>query len=256
MQVKLGYVCDDSCTIWLDGTQVATDSDGPYATNTTTVTLAEGPHQFGVSLANGTGPSGFLFAAVNTATGAVLTSSDATWQAATAWYATDPDPYSYDRLYTPNPPIERGINIAPDFSLWTLAGGASYNAGTGVLTMPTTGTATSPAVRVDKPTGFAGVGADFYATTASPYASYAPNGGYYLGIKYFGSDGTTPAYNSANYAANGCANSISLSVWTLADARCSWFSGGPNVRYAILTFYGGTYSSPDLIMKTPIIILR
>ena len=155
----------------------------------------------------------------------------------------------------PIPPIERGINIAPDLSLWTLAGGASYNAGTGVLTLTSTGTATSPVMRVDKPTGFV-VGADFYATTASPWPSYAPLGGYYFGMSYFGSDSTTPAYNSGNYLGNGCANSISLSVWTLADTRCTYFAGGPNVRYATFKFYSSTYSSPDLIIKNPIIILR
>ena len=258
MQVKLGYVCDDSCTIWLDGTQVATDSDGPYVTNTTTVTLAEGPHQFGVSLANGTGPSGFLFAAVDTSTGTVLTSSDATWQAAVAWYATDPNPYSYDRLFTPNPPIERGVNIAPDFSLWTLSGGASYNVATGVLTLPSTGSAKSPTVRVDAPTGIA-AGGDFYATMASPYVSFAPNGGYLLGTSYYAPDGTTPAYNASlptSYTANGCAQSIRLSVWTSNDSRCV-FTGGPNVRYMSFVYSGssGGYSSPDLTIKNPLLIL-
>lgn len=152
------------------------------------------------------------------------------------------------------PLAPRGVNLAPSLSQWTLGSGATYNASTGILTLGATGAATSPLVRLDTPTGIS-TGADFYATTASPYVAIQPNGAMHNGISYYASDGTTAVMNSTGYTANGCAQSFSLNAWKTADTRCV-YSGGPNVIYVKVVFYGtnGGYSSSDLQIKNPIIL--
>lgn len=256
-QVKVSYACDNSCDVWLDGNKIVSSIAGWNVTQTVTVTLSKGSHKFGVALNNSAaGAAGFLFGALRTSDNAVLSLSDTNWKAANFWNAADQNPSSYDNSFTPNPPIDRGTSIGPDFSLWTLGGGATYSSVTKILTLPAAGTAGSPIVRVDRPTGIA-TGGDFFATTVSPYAPFVPKGGFLLGISYYGSDGTTPALNSSNYTANGCAYDINLSVWTLQDARCA-FNGGPNVYYVSYSFTGsnGGYASPDLQIKNPLLRLN
>lgn len=153
------------------------------------------------------------------------------------------------------PPLApRSVNLAPDFSQWTLANGATYNSSTGILTLGASGTAASPVVRLDNPAQVL-TGADFYATIASTNVSLQPNGGQHQGISYYASDGSTPVTNTAAYTANGCAQSYPLNAWKLADTRCV-YSGGPNVIYVKMTFTGsnGGYASSDLKIANPIIM--
>ena len=154
------------------------------------------------------------------------------------------------------PLAARGINLLPGFSRWTLSGGATYNSSTNELLLGNTGYAVSPLIRVDQPSGI-NVGGDFYATTASPYSSYVPNGGYHTGSSYYASDGITPVANSVGNMGNGCAMSITLSIWDLADTRCA-YSGGPLIIYLKISFTGtnGGYSSPDLKIRNPLLIIN
>jgi hypothetical protein len=99
-EVKIGYACDDSCDIYIDGTIVASANTGVVAT---TLTLSEGTHKVGVVLGNVSGPSGFGFAMTRTSDGAILTRSDASWLATNFWSATSVNVFSYDKLYVPNP---------------------------------------------------------------------------------------------------------------------------------------------------------
>ncbi len=153
-----------------------------------------------------------------------------------------------------------GVNIAPPIAQWTLANGATYNVSTGILTpysSTATGTATTPLIPVNQP-NLIKVSGDFYATAASPNASLAPKGGYHMGINYYGSDGVTPAANSAGYTANGCAQPITLSVWNSASVWCN-FTGGPNVyyiKYTVYGYYATGYASMDLQVKNPQLILN
>lgn len=152
------------------------------------------------------------------------------------------------------PTATRDINLMPDFSHWTLTGSASYNASSGELTLTGTSTAQSPLVRVDQP-GVMRTGADMYATVASTSTSLAPQGGYHVSIKYFGSDGTTPAQNTAGYTGNGCARVVPLGSWQTVDT-CT-FTGGPDIIYASYILVGphGGYTSAGIKMKTPLMIV-
>lgn len=150
----------------------------------------------------------------------------------------------------PTPP--RATNLtATNFTNWTLASGATYSSSVGELTLPAAGVATSPLVRVEKPTSIY-TGGDFYATTASPYPTLAPQGGFHINIYYYAADGTTAALNSAGYTANGCAMAFTLNTWDVSDMRCV-FSGGPNVIYVKFVIYGssGGYSSSPLKARSP-----
>lgn len=106
LSVKLAYACDDACTIYLDGNQIVTTNAGWSVLATTTITIPEGNHRFGISLSNGgAGASGFIFT-VQDASGYVITNSNsATWVAADTWYATDQNPFSYDTSFVANPTL-------------------------------------------------------------------------------------------------------------------------------------------------------
>jgi hypothetical protein len=149
-----------------------------------------------------------------------------------------------------------GVNTAPPISRWTLASGATYNTITGVLTLSSTGYATTPLIFVAQPASIH-VGGDFYATVASANGGLAPNGGYHMGIYYYGSDGVTPVQNSAGYTSNGCAQPITLSIWNSASVLCN-FSGGPNVYYVSYALWGSNlgYASSDLLTRNPILTLN
>jgi hypothetical protein len=103
--VKISYTCDDICNIYIDGNMVATSgSSGVSTVSTNTIVLSEGTHRFAASVLNGgLGPSGIIFAAVDSS-GNVLTDTTATtWYSADAWYGTDPNPFTYDASFAPNP---------------------------------------------------------------------------------------------------------------------------------------------------------
>lgn len=153
------------------------------------------------------------------------------------------------------PTAARNVNLMPDFSHWTLTGGATYNSGTGELSLNASGSAKSPLVRVDHPTTIK-TGGDMYATVASASGSLTPKAGYHVSISYFAIDGSTPALNSAGFTGNGCARGFTVSVWSIADQQCS-FAGGPNVIYINYTFIGptGGYTSTDIKMKNPLTIV-
>jgi len=153
------------------------------------------------------------------------------------------------------PAAPRSINLTADFSRWTLSGGATYVKTTKILTLTSAGIARSPIVRVDSPRFFA-IGGDFYATTASTSSVFTPQAGYHTNISYFGSDGVTPALNSGNFTANGCAQPFAVNTWSNNDRRCV-YNGGPNVIYSSFSFSGSNagYASPDLKIKTPLMIV-
>jgi hypothetical protein len=159
-------------------------------------------------------------------------------------------------VFTVSGAASAGVNIAPPISKWALASGATYNAGAGTLSLTPTGTAATPLIFVGQPTTI-NVGGDFFATVASANGGLAPNGGYHMGIYYYGSDGVTPALNSAGYTSNGCAQPVTLYSWNLAKVSCN-FSGGPNVYYVTYAAWGSSsgYASSDLLIKNPILTIN
>lgn len=141
------------------------------------------------------------------------------------------------------PTAPRSTNLVSDFSTWTTSGTITYNSSTKemVCSNGASGSATSPLMRVDKPsTGTFRYEA--YASVASATRAYS---GSYAGSSYYASDGTTAAYNSAPdpgpYAGNGNAP-------TLAAPLSSWqpvtfpMTLGPNIIYARISINcdGGT----------------
>lgn len=149
--------------------------------------------------------------------------------------------------------VARGTTLISGYSNFSLSSGATYSSSAGRITT-NAGYALSPLVLVNRPTSII-IGGDFYATTASPYASYAPDGAFQVSVKYYAADGVTPVLNSAGYDTNGCSRSFALNVWDVNDQRCS-FSGGPNVVYLRYYIYGSAQgrSSPDLTTRNPLVI--
>lgn len=149
----------------------------------------------------------------------------------------------------------RNVNIAANYSQWYLTGGSAYNAGLGELTVASGGNATSPLIKVDSPTGIT-VGGDFYATAQAASTSLDPKGAYHIAIFYYGADAVTPVQNAAGYTSNGCAQPISLNVWS-TSMLCG-FTGGPNVVYVKYVLYGSNsgYASPNYLSKNPQMILQ
>lgn len=124
----------------------------------------------------------------------------------------------------PTPP--HGVNLVSDFSNWTLSGGVTYDAGTKEIRLGnTTGTATSPLVRVDG-AATCRFQLESYATQPSPTAT--PQTQVYSGSKYYGSDGVTLVTNTGGYTSNGNAYSHNLNTWV----NYTWNTAcGPNVKY-------------------------
>lgn len=151
------------------------------------------------------------------------------------------------------PQAPRGTNLAPSFAQWTLTGSASYNSPTGEISFGTSGTARSPLIRVDSPASFTYL-ADMFATT--PSTQFTPQGGYASGMNFYGSDGVTAVTNSGGFTSNGCAKAVPLNAWQTPAASCG-YAGGPNVIYiTYVYYYSATYSSSDLKLKNPQLIIN
>lgn len=87
------------------------------------------------------------------------------------------------------PKAPRDVNLAPDFSAWTLSGGVTYDAASKEIRLNSSnGSAASPLIRVDASTS-AKFGFESYATQPSPTAT--PDTQVYLSSQYFGADGNS-----------------------------------------------------------------
>lgn len=147
------------------------------------------------------------------------------------------------------PTTPRGINLAPDLSSWSLAGGTSYNSSTKELTLTTSGSVTSPLIRVDEPTS-ANLQVESYATTSSP--SFTPSSGVHFSAFYYAADGTTPVMNTIGYVSNGNAQAIPLSTWT----QRTWSTpNGPGIVYVKFAINSSptTYTSDNKVKNVTVI---
>jgi len=128
-KIRVSYACDDTCVIWLDGSKIATTGANSSATTEyVDITLTEGAHQFGVSLGNGSGPAGFLFAAVRLSDNTVFAKSDSGWTAANFWESSLNDYYSYDKNFLPTNTTSALANV---FVVGGGGGGANNHGGGG-----------------------------------------------------------------------------------------------------------------------------
>lgn len=131
--VKVSTACDDSCAVYMDGTQLYLDANSWTTPYVYTGTLAAGWHTFGVAVYNGgssANPSGFLFDAVRTSDGAVLMRSDSTWQSMNKWESNRNNYYTYSASYAPTPSQTKGIASVSALVVAGGGGGGS-NAGGG-----------------------------------------------------------------------------------------------------------------------------
>jgi hypothetical protein len=151
--------------------------------------------------------------------------------------------------------VARNVNLAAAYSQWTLAGGATYASGTGQVTIPAGGSATSPLMRVDSPASIT-IGGDFYSSNQATYAPFTPNAAYHYSISYYAGDGVTPVANTAGYTSNGCAQPYPVNTWS-TSTLCG-FSGGPGIIYVRYSLFGsnGGYASPDYLTRNPQLILQ
>lgn len=124
-QVKLGYDCDDSCDIYMDGNVVAS---GVYAIGTTTLNMTAGSHHFGAVLRNGSGASGFMLSVVRTSDNVTLTETSPIWTAASSWSVTAPNPFSYDSSYVTNPDT---LSTTNNIKILVVGGGGGGGANMG-----------------------------------------------------------------------------------------------------------------------------
>lgn len=125
-EVKITNICDDDCTIYLDGSVITEASPWNSGNGTTSVvmTLTPGSHQLAARLYNagaGANPSRIAISVVTTTGNTVLTRTDNRWLAANAWTSgTGTNVYSYEKDYTPSP---SEIAEAPSIDLAVVGGG-------------------------------------------------------------------------------------------------------------------------------------
>lgn len=102
-QVRIETLCDDTCSVYVDGETLSTTIAGGIRTSVYT-TLQPGSHKFGVKLRNNSvGLAMFNMTAFRVSDGAILTQTDANWLASTSWTTTNQELYSYDSTFTPVP---------------------------------------------------------------------------------------------------------------------------------------------------------
>lgn len=125
--VKISYLCDDACSIYMDGQEIA---EGTWnAVYNYTTTLTPGAHRLGVNLYNNNlGASGFAVTVQQISNSAILTRSDSRWTAANFWNTPLTEYYSYDDSFVPNPNMITGV-LAD--ALIVAGGGGAGGGGTG-----------------------------------------------------------------------------------------------------------------------------
>ena len=113
-EVVVSAICDDNCSIYIDGQEVLSSGALWSSIGQQTLTLSQGVHRVGMKLYNGgsaTNPSGGgVSITVKTAVpglpvGTVLARTDRSWSAANVWTsgAGSADVFSYEKSFTPSP---------------------------------------------------------------------------------------------------------------------------------------------------------
>lgn len=104
-QVRVASVCDDDCTIYIDGNVVIGNS--PWSgVNQTTLTLPAGTHHVAAKFSNlNAGQSGLMISLYDVNNNVTIARTDSRWQSANVWYpgSTSSVPQSYEASFQPSP---------------------------------------------------------------------------------------------------------------------------------------------------------
>lgn len=106
-EVQIAVACDDSCSVFVDGEEVLTNSNFGV-TAVADVTLSAGQHTVGVELFNSgaaANPSTFLFSARRTSDSVIIDRSNSSWSSTDRWFTTQQSLTSYDAGYRPSPDV-------------------------------------------------------------------------------------------------------------------------------------------------------
>lgn len=135
-EVLVSALCDDDCTVYVDGNPVIGGSIWS-SINQQTLTLTAGSHNIGVRLYNSgsaANPSKFAVAVYNKANGEVLSRSNIHWKTANNQWVSgtnvDNDPMSYEDSFRPSP-AEIADPVVADVLIVGGGGGGGYNSGGG-----------------------------------------------------------------------------------------------------------------------------
>lgn len=157
----------------------------------------------------------------------------------------------------PDPPKNTPIPL--DLSTWSLTGTASFNSGTGELTLGSNGAATSPLVRVSGGASYYFPG-QFYANQSSPHSAITPDGAAHASMAYYLADGVTPRVNTSPspgpYSGNGRYVRLPRSTSWQETYMAGWPLGNGIIYMRIYLWSSASnYSSPDLKIKNFSIVL-
>lgn len=124
-EVKMFFVCDDDCSIYVDGNLITNFVYHGSAVATQSFMLSGNvAHRIGIVLWNSATSSRAALSIQDSATGAVYARTDATWQASNTWTpgrVNEADhPKSYEASHTPSP---SGIPATPTYDVLVVAGG-------------------------------------------------------------------------------------------------------------------------------------
>lgn len=129
-ELTVSSLCDDSCSIYIDGQIVTVNQTWPVVVEQT-FTLAEGYHHMGILLNNGAGspnPSGVAATLVNRSTGSVVTRTDLSWITTDTWVTNVGNVTAYEASFTPSP---KEIVDYPSFDIFIVGGGGGGGKGGG-----------------------------------------------------------------------------------------------------------------------------
>lgn len=240
-EVRVGSLCDDSCSVYMDGQLI----HNAYWSNiaSTTLTIQPGVHRFGVKLYNGgssANQSGFSLAVVSTG-GTVLTRSDSRWLAANFWEASNNNYYSSSIVYEPSPK-NYTLGATADVLVVAGGGGAARNAaggggGGGVVSSTVNVSVGSTSVTVGG--GGAGAGSNgilgsnggnsaFGSVSAIGGGAGAPRDGNYLATSGGSGGGGAGAwaYSNQGGAAGTAGQGSNGGTGTAPDQGCNATGGG------------------------------
>jgi hypothetical protein len=144
-------------------------------------------------------------------------------------------------------------NRMPDYSQWTLSGGAFINSN-GELEIPVgSASALSPLIPINQEEIWQ-FSAEFYGDTQSNYVPFQPDAGRHLESYYYGSDGVTAATNAGGYTANGSAVQFPQDVWSDRAVPGWGYWGGIGVHYMrINVLNSSAYGGGTLLSRNPML---
>jgi hypothetical protein len=128
-QVQIASMCDDSCTLYMNGDAIHSTNMTPALTVTT---LQPGKYRFGMLLGNAGGyGNGFAMTVKRVSDNAIIARSDNRWKAANFMDATASNYFGYDQSFRPNPYLIKDPATASVMLVAGGGGGAVNAAGGG-----------------------------------------------------------------------------------------------------------------------------